>query len=131
MANKPSVTSIVFVFMSKNNPSLNWQQLDQITDNDRDLAKEFVVMFLENATTYVDELVQALKMPDLEACAEFARVCHKLKGAANSVGAENIANLALQGEKTSKASEKLMNKECSDLIEMIKGELKSITRIIS
>ena len=80
--------------MNENNPPINWQQLDDITGNDRELGMEFLVFFLENAHTYIDELQAEAISPE-----DFSNICHKLKGAAKSVGAEALADLALSGEK--------------------------------
>lgn len=107
-------------------PAINWQQLDLITDKDRELGTEFILMFLENAHVYVAELTSTINSPE-----EFAKICHKIKGAARSVGVDGVGELALQGEDLAKANHKQVENDFKNLIEMIVIELKNIKDTIS
>lgn len=103
--------------MSENPQPINWQQLDEITGNDRELAKEFLEFFLENAKSYIDEMSQNGISSD-----DFNKLCHKLKGAAKSVGAVPLSELAYRGEKTIDASAF----EQETLIQELKTSIKQI-----
>lgn len=71
---------------------IDWMHLLQFAGGDEDFARETVVFFVENAEGYVAELEAESRHEGWKAMA------HKLKGAARSVGAGRVAELALGAE---------------------------------
>lgn len=76
-----------------NNDVIDWKHLNEITGGDEALSHDFVIFFISNATDYIDELASAIESPEI-----FSIICHKLKGAAKSVGAVQVAKLSFEGE---------------------------------
>ena len=62
------------------------------TGGDAELEKDLISFFVDNARTYIDDLAASASGEPWRATS------HKLKGAARSVGAIDVAALALQSE---------------------------------
>lgn len=71
---------------------MDTEYLNAYTSGDTDLQVHVLQIFLENIPVYMSALSR-------ENNSEWKRDAHKLKGAARSVGAKRIANLAEQAEK--------------------------------
>lgn len=83
------------------------------TGGDDELEAELIGFFVENATLYMTELENA------EPGEPWRMVSHKLKGAARSVGAVVVSDLALVSETLNSADTTLRSEMISELYEAI------------
>lgn len=72
---------------------IDWEQLDAMTDGDREFGTEMIDFFLQNAVGYLADL----ESQDSED--GWRKAAHKLKGAAQSIGARHVGAAALKAEK--------------------------------
>jgi HPt (histidine-containing phosphotransfer) domain-containing protein len=80
----------------KNNPRMviDWDHLNDMSGGNEVLIQSFLKLFCENAAAYI----KALEDADIDG-GEWCRVSHKLKGAAQAIGARQVAVQALKAEK--------------------------------
>jgi len=81
---------------------------------DRDLEREILKLFAAQIPHYCEMAKAAVSKPDV------ARVAHTIKGAAKSVGAGHLSQIALQAEESSKFD-----------MPALSAELDKVTRYIS
>ena len=71
------------------------ERLEQISHGDAAFERELLEIFVEDASTYINEIEVALQASDLKSV---ARTAHKLKGASATVTVHKMLEVALQLE---------------------------------
>ena len=99
---------------------LDLGRLAEITGDDEGFARELVNLFIEDATTHLATLTEAIEQGEAAVVGEIA---HTLKGSASNVGAEPIRGLAYEMEQCGR------NREFSgveSLLAAMRGELERV-----
>ena len=71
------------------------EHLEQISHGDAEFERELLEIFVEDASTYINEIEVALQASDIKSV---ARTAHKLKGASATVTVHKMLEVALQLE---------------------------------
>lgn len=91
--------------------------LDELLDGDREFAEELFTTFSESAEDCLSKGGAALAAGDRETS---FRIFHTLKGAAASVGLNDVRDVAKEFETSAKAGELT---RCQEMLEKLRGEL--------
>jgi HPt (histidine-containing phosphotransfer) domain-containing protein len=105
---------------------VNWPDLLQRVDNDRELLEELFALFQEEFPRLLDELHQTVKDDDL---AEIRRVAHALKGMLAGLSIQQCAALAANVESAAQAGDRsevaqvlaALDRETSGLMAAVKS----------
>jgi HPt (histidine-containing phosphotransfer) domain-containing protein len=81
------------------NPPLDWEYLQQISENDREFELEILKMFVEDSQVHIEHIKQAIAAGNFQ---QIGRAAHHLKGSGGNIGAITIQQIADNLEKLSR-----------------------------
>ncbi len=81
---------------------MDWDRLDLFTDGDIEEEKMLIDLFVTNADETLELIEKQVSSGDNE---EWGNATHRLKGSAANLGAQNLANMCSQAEKSSDENE--------------------------
>jgi CheY-like chemotaxis protein/HPt (histidine-containing phosphotransfer) domain-containing protein len=97
----PALSQVAKLMTTDTSPPVDWSQIDSASDGDRDFAMELINVFVDSASQTLSQISNALATQDIDA---IRRGAHSLKGAAASMGAVGVRQLAADLEETAKGT---------------------------
>ena len=95
---------------------INWQKLEEIVGTDEKIQLQLLKVFINDATTYIEEVKAAISVKNWELIEKKA---HQIKGISSSSAVESMATIAKEIEREAKARN-------SDLISRLVVELERV-----
>ncbi len=86
----PSLTS-----SEPSQAALDWQQLHELADGDREFEQELLQIFVSDTLAHLESLRNAIATQD---CGKTEQAAHQIRGASASVGAVRVQAIATQIE---------------------------------
>lgn len=107
---------------------LDMNQLRSVTLEDEELMKEIVAALVEDASSQIAKIGQAIERDDIREC---GRIAHSARGACGNVGAASLAALFSELEEQSRLGK---SEDCKRSINKLNAELEKlrshITRVM-
>ena len=103
---------------------INMARLDQISRGDKEMQREFLQIFIEEAEANLEQLESALSVNDI---VKATRHAHALKGSSGNVGVPSMQAVAAQLERQARSSESLEG--AAELVAQLKQTLDAVKEI--
>ena len=103
---------------------INMARLDQISRGDKEMQREFLQIFIEEAEANLEQLELALSVNDI---VKATRHAHALKGSSGNVGVPSMQAVAAQLERQARSSESLEG--AAELVAQLKQTLDAVKEI--